>query len=97
MANVRKPKPTGPMNNTVRMILFWSIIIISLLLFWAFGSARPQLSEVPISDVISRANKGEITGKAAQIIDKLPEGMQFKSELNNMISIAEKIDNLIFN
>ena len=29
------------------------------------------------------ANKGEITGKAAQIIDKLPEGMQFKSELNN--------------
>ena len=28
-------------------------------------------------------NKGEITGKAAQIIDKLPEGMQFKSELNN--------------
>ena len=28
-------------------------------------------------------NKGELTGKAVQIVDKLPEGLTFKSELNN--------------
>lgn len=28
-------------------------------------------------------NKGELTGKTAQIVDKLPDGLKFKSELNN--------------
>ena len=28
-------------------------------------------------------NNGELTGKAAQIVDKLPDGLKFKSELNN--------------
>ena len=28
-------------------------------------------------------NRGEVVGKAAQIVDKLPEGLKFKSELNS--------------
>ena len=53
-------RPQGKISNTLRLSLFWAIIIISTLALWALFSPREQLTGVAISDVITRANAGEI-------------------------------------
>ncbi len=51
------------MRNGREILFFWAIVIAIILgVFWSsqnFFSAR--LKDVPISDVIARANKGEIS------------------------------------
>ena len=53
-------RPQGKISNTLRLSLFWAIIIVSTLALWALFSPRQQLTSVAISDVITRANAGEI-------------------------------------
>lgn len=56
-------------GNVIRLTLFWAIIIFGALAAVAFFSPRSTLKEVPISDVIKRANAGEITRLEIQADD----------------------------
>ncbi len=49
------------MTNWVRLGLFWAIIIVAILALFAVVAPHDQLKDVPVSDVINQANKGEIT------------------------------------
>ena len=53
------PKKKG--NNFLRLSLFWAILVFAVLATVAVFSPSDTLEEVPISDVIQRANNGEIS------------------------------------
>ncbi len=53
-------KPTGKVSNTVRLSLFWAILVLSTLAVWAFVSPQNVLKETTITDVTRRANAGEV-------------------------------------
>jgi len=58
------PKKPSKKSNLIRNLFFWvfiAIIILSLTSFWQNENNANQLEEVPISDVIRRANAGEIS------------------------------------
>lgn len=57
----KQPKDKGKIGNTIRLTVFWAVILIGIAVFWSIGTPAQNLKEVPISDVIARANKGEIT------------------------------------
>ena len=61
MPRKKRPIENEKLNNNVRMIIFWTMIIAGIALFWIFGGSQNQLEEKPISDVIRRANAGEIS------------------------------------
>lgn len=48
-------------SDIIRMTLFWAIIIFFVLVGVAFLSSKESLKQVSISDVIKRANAGEIS------------------------------------
>lgn len=54
------PKKTSNVTNYIRFTLFWAIIIVIALSLMAVFSPNEQLKEVPISEVIQRANKEQI-------------------------------------
>ena len=54
------PKKNSNMTNYLRLSLFWAIVIVIALSLVAIFSPPEQLKEVPISDVVQRANKGQI-------------------------------------
>lgn len=58
---MKSPLPKKKPSNLVRLTLFWAILIVGALAAVAIASPRDSLKEVPISDVIQRANAGEIT------------------------------------
>lgn len=62
----KKPGKPGKPGNTIRLTLFWAIIIFIVLVCVAFLTPQNSLEEVPISDVIKRANAGEITALVIQ-------------------------------
>ncbi|MBM3210392.1 ATP-dependent zinc metalloprotease FtsH [Candidatus Saccharibacteria bacterium] len=47
-------------NNIARLSLFWAVIIFGSLLLFSIFSPNDDLKEVGVSEVISRANEGEI-------------------------------------
>ena len=49
------------MSNWARLGLFWAIIIVAILALFAVAAPHGQLKDVPISQVIDKANKGEIS------------------------------------
>lgn len=53
--------PRNKMSNWARLGLFWAIIILAVVTLFAIVAPHDQLKEVPISDVIKRANAGEIS------------------------------------
>lgn len=54
-------KPNGKKNgNTIRTIIFFAIIA-AVIIAWPLFSQNAQLKEKPISEVISKANSGEVT------------------------------------
>lgn len=53
-------KPSGKISNTVRLTLFWAILVLATLTVWAVASPHSQLKDVTITDVIKRANDGKI-------------------------------------
>lgn len=63
MAGKKPPKPSKnnkKITNMIRLSLFWSIVIVCVLALMAIFSPAEELKTVPISEVISQANKGEI-------------------------------------
>lgn len=60
MAKRPQGKGKGKVSNSIRLGLFWAIVIVASLAVWALVSPHGELKSVPISDVITRANAGEI-------------------------------------
>lgn len=56
----RSKKPNGKINNGLRHGIFWTTVVVFLAAFWLMGMPHQNLKEVAFSEVISRANKGEI-------------------------------------
>lgn len=52
-------KPSKP-NKVIRLTVFWAIIVVSALVLWAVYSPTQNLKDVPFSEVLRRANNGEI-------------------------------------
>ena len=59
MATKQQP-PKKKMNNLIRLSLFWAVLIFIVLTVIAVMSPSSNLKSVSISDVIRRANAGEI-------------------------------------
>jgi len=51
-----KKKP----GNFIRLSIFWSVVLFGILIITAIATPTQDLEEVSISDVISRANSGDI-------------------------------------
>lgn len=54
----KRPKRT--ISNSIRLGLFWAIVILASLAGWALMSPHETLKEVPVSQVISDANAGKL-------------------------------------
>ncbi|MFZ1360670.1 MAG: ATP-dependent metallopeptidase FtsH/Yme1/Tma family protein, partial [Candidatus Saccharimonadales bacterium] len=52
--------PKNKATNWLRLGLFWAIVIVGILTVVALVSPHQQLKEVPLSDVVKRANDGKI-------------------------------------
>jgi cell division protease FtsH len=52
-------KPNQP-SKAMRLTLFWGVIIVTALIMWAVYAPQKNLKDVSFSDVINRANSGEI-------------------------------------
>lgn len=76
MAIKSKPTPPGKKpTNIIRLTVFWVIVVFCVFVGVAFLAPVEDLKEVPISDVINRANAGkisvlEITGNDVKITPK---------------------------
>ncbi|MBJ58402.1 cell division protein FtsH [Candidatus Saccharibacteria bacterium] len=57
----KAPLPPKKSNNFLRLSLFWAILVVGLIAVYALTMPAQQLESVPISQVIERANNGEIT------------------------------------
>ncbi|MGH7218123.1 MAG: ATP-dependent zinc metalloprotease FtsH [Candidatus Microsaccharimonas sp.] len=55
------PSPKKKPNAILRITLFWAIIVFGALIVYALIGGGQDLKSVPLSDVISRANDGQIT------------------------------------
>ena len=53
-------KKPSKATNALRLGLFWVIVVLGVLAFWAINSPQANLKEVPLSDVVNRANNGKI-------------------------------------
>ena len=80
MAKQQNKKPT--LANGIRISLFWAVIILAMLVFWAVMSPRATLKDVAISDVIKRANEGKVTKLEIQGNDVVvtPKGQEKPTE-----------------
>lgn len=59
-ATAQPPKKKKP-STILRLTLFWAVVVFGALLVYSLTSPGEKLKDVAVSDVISRANKGEIT------------------------------------
>lgn len=81
MATKQQP-PKKKMNNIVRLSLFWAILVFIVLAGLAFASPQSNLKDVSFSDVIRRANAGEIAKLEIQgnDIKVTPKGQEKATE-----------------
>lgn len=56
----KQPTPKKKTTNVLRLTLFWAILAMAILAIIAITSPQSNLKEVAISNVIDRANKGEV-------------------------------------
>ncbi len=63
---IKSPAPNKKPNNLIRLGLFWALLVFGILAVVAIMSPRENLKDVPISEVISRANDGQISKLAVQ-------------------------------
>lgn len=57
-----RPKPPKKsLSNSLRLGIFWTLMVLVVVAIVWFGSPAGNLKKVDISDVIARANRGEIT------------------------------------
>lgn len=54
-------RPKRNVSNTLRLSLFWAVIVLISLVGWALMSPHTSLKDVPVSQVITDANDGKIT------------------------------------
>jgi len=54
-------QPKKKANNLLRLSLFWALILFGALAAWALVAPHAALKDVPISDVVRRANAGEVS------------------------------------
>lgn len=54
-------RPQRNVSNTIRLSLFWAIIVLITLIGWALMSPHTSLKDVAISQVISDANSGKLS------------------------------------
>ncbi len=58
----KRPKqPKRTLGNSIRLGLFWAIVILASLAGWAYMTPQEKLKEVPIAQVITEANAGKLT------------------------------------
>lgn len=55
------PSPKKKPSTILRITLFWAVVVFGALLIYALTGGQENLKQVPISDVITRANNGEIS------------------------------------
>jgi len=55
------PSPKKKPSSILRITLFWAVIVFGALIIYALTGNHDNLKQVPISDVIARANKGDIS------------------------------------
>ena len=53
-------RPKANLSNTIRLGLFWAILILATLAVWVYTTTRETLKDVAISQVISDANAGKL-------------------------------------
>jgi len=84
MANPRPKNPMKkpPSNNTMRTVLFWATTVFVVLILFAVFSNPQNLKEVSFSNVISRANDGDIKKITIQDnnLEVTPEGQSEPTE-----------------
>jgi cell division protease FtsH len=94
MATQQQP-PKKSVNNFIRLGLFWAILVFVVLAIVALLSPHDSLKEVNISDVITRANAGqiqkiEIQGNDLKITPKDQDKPTEKSSKEGSSSIYEQ-------
>lgn len=55
------PSPKKKPSTILRITLFWAVFVFGALIMYALTGNHENLKQVPISDVITQANKGEIS------------------------------------
>lgn len=58
---MKSPLPKKKPNNILRLTLFWAILVFGVLIAIAVTTPHDNLKSVALSDVIKRANEGQIT------------------------------------
>ena len=78
----KAPLPKKKPSTILRLTIFWIVIVFGALLIYGLTSNQDSLKEVPLSEVIKRANAGEITKIEIQGSDiKItPEGSDVATE-----------------
>ena len=56
----RQKQPKRTLGNSIRLGLFWAIVILASLAAWAYMTPAEKLKEVPIGQVITEANAGKL-------------------------------------
>jgi len=79
---VKAPSPKKKPSTIVRLTIFWIVIVFGALLIYGLTNTQDNLKEVPLSEVIKRANAGEITKIEIQGSDLkvTPEGNDAPTE-----------------
>ena len=98
MAMKNRP-PKNKINNWMRLSVFWAIIVLAALAFFAVVAPNQQLEDVPISKVIERANSGKIekiegSGNELQITPEGEEEPTQRSYIQGGVSTLIK-DNIL--
>lgn len=60
-APAKSPLPKKKPSTIIRLTLFWAIVVFGALIVYALTSPGQSLKDVALSDVINRANAGEIS------------------------------------
>ncbi|MGO3702123.1 MAG: ATP-dependent zinc metalloprotease FtsH [Candidatus Saccharimonadales bacterium] len=95
----KRPNPNKKPANFLRLTLFWAIIVVAALAVLAIINPPENLKEVPVSEVINRANKGEITkiegqGGDLKITEKGEDQPTQKSYLQGGVATLLREDTL---
>ncbi len=97
MATKNKLPKNKKTLNWLRLSLFWAIVVLGVLTAIAIVAPHEQLKDVPVSQVIERANKGEITkikgtGSDLEITPKGSDKPTEKSYIQGGVSTLLKDD-----
>lgn len=58
---VKAPSPKKKPSSILRLTIFWIVIVFGALIIYGLTSTHDTLKEVPLSDIIKRANDGDIS------------------------------------